>query len=162
MTDDPWIWNKKLGPASMKLIEKLVKNKLFFGLPKLDYSKDHLVTIVKMENKLETLFPVRILSPQLNLYNSYTWTYLNLPELSTSVKKGTFVTIDDYSHFNRVMFLSHKDDTLKNFEFFYEKVQRDKVYYITSIRSDHGGEFENNFFEMFCNEKECTQNFSSP
>ncbi|KAH0717749.1 hypothetical protein KY285_013780 [Solanum tuberosum] len=36
MTDDPWIWHKKLGHASMRLIEKLAKNDLVIGLPKLD------------------------------------------------------------------------------------------------------------------------------
>lgn len=45
------------------------------------------------------------------------------------------------------MFLCHKDDTLKFFELFSNKVQRDKVYYISFIRSDHGGEFENNLLE---------------
>jgi len=45
MTDDPWIWHKKLGHASMRLIEKLVKNELVIGLPKLDYSKDHICDV---------------------------------------------------------------------------------------------------------------------
>ena len=33
---------------------------------------------------------------------------------------------------------------------------------IKSIRSDHGGEFENEIFENFCNKKGITHNFSFP
>jgi len=86
------------------------------------------------------------------------------PTRTTSIggKRYAFVIVDDYSRFTWVMFLSHKDDTLKNFEFFCEKVQRDKGYYISSIRSDHEGEFENKLFENFCDEKGYTHNFSSP
>lgn len=60
------------------------------------------------------------------------------------------------------MFWAHKDDTLKNFELFCEKFQRDMGYYITLIISDHGGELEDKAFEKFCNDQEYTHNFSSP
>ncbi|XP_019256245.1 PREDICTED: uncharacterized protein LOC109234627 [Nicotiana attenuata] len=35
-------------------------------------------------------------------------------------------------------------------------------YYISSIRSDHGGEFESRAFENFCNDQGISHNFSSP
>ncbi|XP_015167049.1 uncharacterized protein [Solanum tuberosum] len=63
--------------------------------------------------------------------------------------KGTVIGIGTIC-FNESCDLTN--DTLKNFEFFCEKFQRDKGYNITSIRSDHGGEFENKLFEDFCNE----------
>lgn len=39
---------------------------------------------------------------------------------------------------------------LKNFEFFYEKVQRDGGYYITSIEKDHGAKFESSKNSTMC------------
>ena len=37
-----------------------------------------------------------------------------------------------------------------------------KGFCITSIRSDHGTKFENEFFKTFCNENEISHTFSSP
>ncbi|WRX09067.1 GAG-pre-integrase domain - like 1 [Theobroma cacao] len=42
------------------------------------------------------------------------------------------------------------------------KVENEKGLAIVSIRSDHGGEFENDKFEKFCNEKGLDHNFSAP
>lgn len=56
------------------------------------------------------------------------------PTRTTSIggKRYAFVIVDDYSRFTWVMFLTNKDDTLKNFEFFCKKIQREKglLYYI--------------------------------
>nr|XP_009785090.1 PREDICTED: uncharacterized protein LOC104233401 [Nicotiana sylvestris] len=62
-------------------------------------------------------------------------------------KKYAFVIVDDFSRFTWVIFLSHKDAALKNFEVFCKKVQCEKGYYISIIRSDHGGEFESRAYE---------------
>lgn len=40
--DDSWVWNKKLGHANMRLIEKLAKHKLATGLPKLVYKNTNI------------------------------------------------------------------------------------------------------------------------
>lgn len=42
------------------------------------------------------------------------------------------------------------------------KVQRRKAYFISTIHSCHGGEFENKTITEFCNKNGFTQNFSSP
>ncbi|XP_070019975.1 uncharacterized protein [Nicotiana sylvestris] len=39
MIDDPWVWHRKLGHASMHTIQKLSKHDLVIGLPKLDFQK---------------------------------------------------------------------------------------------------------------------------
>ena len=41
-------------------------------------------------------------------------------------------------------------------------MQNKKGYTITSIRSDHGGEFENVEMEAFCNKNGFDHNFSAP
>ena len=42
-----------------------------------------------------------------------------------------------------------------------KKVQNEKGVCIISIRSDHGGEFENESFHLFCEENEILHNFST-
>ena len=50
---------------------------------------------------------------------------------------------------------------MRSSKFFSKRVQNKIGFCITSIRSDHGGEFENHAFENFCNENDISHNFSS-
>ena len=59
-------------------------------------------------------------------------------------------------------FLTHKNDAFKAFENFIKRVQKEKGFCIFSIRSDHGTEFENEFFKNFCIENGIFHTFSSP
>ena len=74
--------------------------------------------------------------------------------ISMGGKSYGFIIIDDYSRFTWVYFLAHKDEAL-------QKVQNEKGLTLVNIRSDHGGEFENYGFEMFCNENDFFHNFST-
>ncbi|KAH9668296.1 hypothetical protein KPL70_021361 [Citrus sinensis] len=81
---------------------------------------------------------------------------------SLSGKYYAFVIVDDYSRYTWVLFLANKDDAIDAFRIFFKKVQNEKGYSITCIRSDHGGEFENHAFENFCNDFGIEHQFSSP
>ena len=70
--------------------------------------------------------------------------------------------VDDYTRWTWVMFLNHKDEAFKVFHIFCKRVQNEKGIYITSIRSDHGGEFENESFQRFYEENGILHNFSTP
>ena len=60
--------------------------------------------------------------------------------------------------FNNVsLFLRHKDEA---FEIFCNLVQNEKESNIISLRSDHGGEFENLSFKTFFDKKGISHNFS--
>ena len=56
----------------------------------------------------------------------------------------------------------HKNDAFKAFKRYAKQVQNEKSLKITSIRSDHGGEFQNSLFEEFCEENGIFHNFSAP
>ena len=78
-------------------------------------------------------------------------------------KYYAFVIVDDFSRFTCVIFLKFKDEALLIFENFCKRVQNEKGYTITSVRSDHGGEFDNDAFEKFCNNNGYyDHNFSFP
>ena len=73
-----------------------------------------------------------------------------------------YVLVDDYSRYTWVCFLAHKNDAFKAFENFAKRVQKEKGFCISFIRTDHGTEFENKFFKIFCNENDISHTFSSP
>ena len=72
------------------------------------------------------------------------------------------VLVDDYSRYTWVYFLAHKNDAFKTFEKFAKRVQKEKFFCISSIRSDNGTEFKNELFKIFCNENGISHTFSSP
>ena len=73
-----------------------------------------------------------------------------------------YILVDDYSRFTWVCFLAHKNDAFKAFKNFAIRVQKEKGFYISSIRSNHETEFENEFFKNFCSENGISHVFSSP
>ena len=42
INDNSWLWHHRLGHINFKLIDKLTKNDLVTGLPKIGYTKDKL------------------------------------------------------------------------------------------------------------------------
>ena len=137
----------------MDLISKIVKNDLVKGLPKINFQKDRtceacqfgkqIKTSFKSKNHVSTSKPLQLLHIDLFGPSRYA---------SLSGKFYAFVIVDDYSRYSWVLFLANKDDAIDAFRIFYKNVQNEKVYSMTCIRSDHGGEFENHAFENFCND----------
>ena len=62
-----------------------------------------------------------------------------------------YVLVDDYSRYTWECFLVHKNDAFKAFENFIKRVKKEICFFISSIRSDHGTKFENEFFKAFYN-----------
>ena len=73
-----------------------------------------------------------------------------------------FVCVDDYTRYTWVLFLAHKNETFYNFSRLCKRIQNEKNLNICRIRSDHGWEFENDDFIMFCDEFGIDHNFFAP
>jgi len=69
---------------------------------------------------------------------------------------------DDYSRYTWTFFLTLKSEAFKAFKNFAKAVQNEKDLNIKVLRSDHGGEFQNELFENFCEENGIMHNFSAP
>ena len=65
----------------------------------------------------------------------------------------------DYSGKLWVRFLTHKNKSFDTFYKFYKKNQNEKGICISSIKSDHWGEFENDIFKKNCEENGIHHNF---
>ena len=70
--------------------------------------------------------------------------------------------VDDFSRYTWVLFLSSKNKALDLFTPFRKIVQNEKGYSISSIRSDHGKEFQKLGFDAFCGENEISHDFFAP
>jgi transposase InsO family protein len=76
--------------------------------------------------------------------------------------KYGLVIVDDYIRWTWVKFLKSKDNAYDVFSNFYTQIQSEKEMKILKVRSDHGGEFENEPFENFCEKLVIVHEFSSP
>ena len=163
VNDDTWLWHRRLGHVSMHTISKLSKKNLVKGLPKLTYKKDllcdacvkgkHQKSSFQSKNLISTTRPLELL--HMDLFGPSN-------TLSLGGKAYCFVIVDDYSRFTWVFFLSHKNEAFHMFASYSKKVQNEKGYTITSIRSDRGGEFSCEPFESYCEEHGILHNFSAP
>ncbi|KAG7971980.1 hypothetical protein I3843_07G162000 [Carya illinoinensis] len=77
-------------------------------------------------------------------------------------KYYAFVIVDDFSRYTWVIFLAHKDEAHNTFTKLCKRIQNEKGYTISSIRSDRGKEFVNKNIETFCDENGFVHNFSAP
>ena len=86
------------------------------------------------------------------------------PTRTTSLggMKYGLVIVDDFSRYTWVLFITHKDETFNVFKKFYKRVTNLKNLSVISIRSDHGTEFENQYFDHFCTKHGIDHNFSAP
>ena len=76
--------------------------------------------------------------------------------------KYAFVIVDDFLRYTWVLFIASKDEIFKIFKKFYKRIINLKSQSVISIRSDHGTEFENQFFDHFCIKHGIDHNFSTP
>jgi len=72
------------------------------------------------------------------------------------------VIVDDYSRFTWTFFIATKDETYHAFKRFVKVIQNGKDCNISSIKSNHGGEFQNEKFDRFYSKLGINHNFLAP
>lgn len=161
--DDPWLWHKRIAHINMDHLNKLISKDLVVGLPKLKFEKDKLCDACqkgkqtrvsfKSKNVVSTTRPLQLL-------------HMDLFGPSRTMSFGgnyyALVIVDDFSRYTWTLFITHKSDSFHAFRKLAKVIQNKKNLKIASIRSDHGGEFENKDFELFCDEHGIEHNFSAP
>ena len=116
---------------------------------------------VERGNKSKTLFKVKTLFV---LQNPLNYFHMDLFGPSRTMSLGgnyyDLLIVDEYSRFTWTLFLRTKNDAFDAFCKLAKVIQNEKGLNIVSIRSDHGGEFQNEDFEKFCEENGIHHNFS--
>ena len=162
LKEDHWLWHRKCGHTSLELLSKLQKYSLVRGLPNMSF-KDNLLcescvkgkqvkSSFKSKDEVSTQRPLELI--HLDLFGP-------TRTASISGKRYGLVIVDDYSRWTWVNFLNHKDESFKVFCKFLNQVQNEKGISIIAIRSDHGREFENENFRVFCENNGINHNFST-
>ncbi|WJZ90882.1 hypothetical protein VitviT2T_009997 [Vitis vinifera] len=163
MHDQSWLWHRRLGHANMDLISQLNKDELVRGLPKINFQKDKICEACQMGKQIKNSFKNKNFistSRPLELLHMDLFGPSRTPSLGG--KSYAYVIVDDFSRYTWVLFLSQKSEAFYEFSKFCNKVQNEKGFSITCIRSDHGREFENFDFEEYCNKHGINHNFSAP
>ncbi len=163
LSEEKWVWHKRLGHANWRLISKLSKLDLVRGLPKLNYHSDALCGSCQKGKIVKTSFkPKHVVSTSKPLELLHIDLFGPVSTTSINGKKYGLVIVDDYSRWTWVKFLRNKDDAYGVFSSFCTQIQKEKDLHIFKVRSDHGGEFENELFEEFCEKYGILLEFSSP
>ena len=163
MNDDSWLWHRRLAHVNFDLLNKVVSKDLVVGLPKIKISKDHLCNACQMgkqtrvsfksKNVVSTSRPLELL--HMDLFG---------PSRTKSLGGNYygFVIVDDYSRFTWTIFLHSKDETIPTFKSFAKLSQNKMESKIITIRSDHGGEFQNSLFDKYYDKHDIEHKFSAP
>ncbi|KAK2363148.1 cysteine-rich RECEPTOR kinase [Trifolium repens] len=161
--DESWLWHRRMAHLNFDLLNKIASKDLVIGLPKIRFSKDHLCDACQMGKQTKASFKSKKF---ISTTKPLELIHMDLfgPSRTKSLGGNYYglVIVDDYSRFCWTLFLSSKSDTLSAFKQFAKMIQNKLDLKIISIRSDHGGEFENNNFDKFCSKHGIEHNFSAP
>ena len=116
LNDDVVLWHKRLGHASLSLLNKLVSKDLVVGLPSIKYNDDKVCDACargkqvrksfKLKNCVSITQPLEMLDVDLCGPTRIT---------SRCGKRYVLVIVDDYSRFTWTLFLASKDENFKKF-----------------------------------------------
>ncbi len=163
VNDKKWMWHRRLGHANWRLISKLSKLQLVKGLPDIDYHSDALCGACQRGKIVKSSFKTKdIVSTSRPLELLHIDLFGPVSTASLYGSRYGLVIVDDYSRWTWVKFIKSKDVACDVFSSFCTQIQSEKESKILKIRSDHGGEFENEPFEAFCEKHGIFHEFSSP
>ncbi|XP_056861959.1 uncharacterized protein LOC130509786 [Raphanus sativus] len=156
------LWHKKLGHMNTNGLNRLVSAEVVRGVPDLEKQTDTVCggccqgKQVKVQHKqISEIRSTRILElVHMDLMGPIT-------PASIAGKRYIFVMVDDFSRYTWVDFLRHKSDALESFKIMALQLKQDKGG-IIQIKSDHGGEFQNEEFDKFCHSQGIRHQYAAP
>ena len=152
--NDPWLWHKCFCQINFRIIDKLAKNDLVKGLPKVSFKVDNICDACQLGKLTKSSFKSKKVISMLQPLELLHMDLFGPTQVqSINHNKYVFVIVDDYSRYRWVIFLKNKSDTFKHFKSFVKRIQKSKGLKVKNIRSDHGGEFENNDLNIFVQRK---------
>jgi GAG-pre-integrase domain/Integrase core domain len=158
-----WLWHRRLAHISVDTIKNVIKLEAVRGLPIKKMELDHLCDACVKGKQTKSSFKAKDMvstSQPLQLIHIDFFGPINVPSLGK--KRSVCIIVDDYSRYTWVIFLSQKSDTYVNFVEYYNRVENEKGLKINTIRSDHGGEFENAQFDDLCSKRGYRHEYSAP
>ena len=163
ISNESWLWHRRLGHANMDLLNKLSTKQLVKGLPSVTFQKDKVCDACQFGKQIKSSFKSKkIISTSRPLELLHLDLFGPMRTASLGGKFYVFVIVDDFSRFTWTLFLTHKNEAFQTFSNLCKRIQNEKGLSIVAIRSDHGKEFENKDFENYCLQNGFEHNFSAP
>ncbi|XP_004309938.1 PREDICTED: uncharacterized protein LOC101308341 [Fragaria vesca subsp. vesca] len=160
------LWHIRMCHLNHQDIVKLSSKEAVRGIPKLAGIPQGMCGECRVGKMTRTSHPLLNADPTTHVLELL---HLDLvgPVETKSIggRKYALVIVDDFSRFTWVKFLSNKGETFENYYSVAKRVTNEKLnddMHIVRIRSDHGTEFENSYFENYCEEFGVHHEFSAP
>ena len=124
--DDAILWHKRLGHASLSLLNKLVSKDLVIGLPTIKFNDGKLCDACAKGKQVKNSFKTkRFVSTSKALELLHIDLCGPMRIMSRGGKRYVCVIVDDYSRFTWTLFLASKDETFEKFVNLSKRLKRE-------------------------------------
>jgi len=140
--DESWLWHRRLAHIHMYHLNRLVSKELVVGLPKLKFERDRLCEACQKGKQTKSSFkPLNVVSTSRPLELLHMDLFGPSRTMSLGGNYYGLVIVDDYSRFTWTLFIATKGEAYHAYKRFVKVIHNEKNCGISSIKSDHGGEF---------------------
>ncbi|GJW15733.1 retrovirus-related pol polyprotein from transposon TNT 1-94 [Tanacetum coccineum] len=145
-----WLWHRRLSHLNFGTLNKLAKDGLARGIPRLKFQKDHLCSACALgKSKKSSHQPKAEDTNQEKLYLLHMDLCGPMRVVSINGKRYILVIVDDYSRFPWVRFLRTKDEAPKAIIKCIKNIQVRLNAIVHNVRTDNGTEFVNQTLREF-------------
>ncbi|GKE09397.1 retrovirus-related pol polyprotein from transposon TNT 1-94 [Tanacetum coccineum] len=145
-----WLWYRRLSHLNFDTLNKLAKDALTRGIPKLKFKKDHLCLACALgKSKKSSHQPKAEDANQEKLYLLHMDLRGPIRVESINGQKYILVIVDDYSRFTWVKFLRLKDEAPDAIIKCIKNIQVCLNATVRNVRTDNGTEFVNQILREF-------------
>ncbi|GJQ93484.1 retrovirus-related pol polyprotein from transposon TNT 1-94 [Tanacetum coccineum] len=139
-----WLWHCRLSHLNFGTLNKLAKDGLARGIPRLKFLKDHLCSACVLGKSKKTSHqPKAEDTNQEKLYLLHMDLYGPMRVASINEKRYILVIVDDYSRFTWVRFLKTKDEAPTAIIKCIKNIQVRLKATVRNVRTDNGTKFVN-------------------
>ncbi|GKC58638.1 retrovirus-related pol polyprotein from transposon TNT 1-94 [Tanacetum coccineum] len=139
-----WLWHRRLSHLNFGTLNKLAKDGLARGIPRLKFQKDHLCSACALgKSKKSSHQPKAEDTNQEKLYLLHMDLCGPMRVASINGKRYILVIVDDYSRFTWVRFLKTKDEAPAAIIKCIKNIQVHLKATVRNVRTDNGTEFVN-------------------
>ncbi|GKC36264.1 retrovirus-related pol polyprotein from transposon TNT 1-94 [Tanacetum coccineum] len=139
-----WLWHCRLSHLNFGMLNKLAKDSLTRGIPRLKFQKDHLCSACALGKSKKTSHQPKVEDTnQEKLYLLHMDFYGLMRVASINEKRYILVIDDDYSRFTRVRFLKTKDEAHTAIIKCIKNIQVRLKATVWNVRTYNGTEFVN-------------------
>ena len=155
------LWHQRLGHANYKRVAKVSKLEAVIGLPKFGKVEKNVCGPCQLGKQTKSSHPkVNIVTTSRPLELLHVDLMGPTRIESMGGKRYIMVVVDDFSRYSWLDFLREMSEACDKMERLCKRLHIEKGVPIVRIRSDHRKKFENEKFELFCNEHSIKKEFS--